>query len=545
MAGDGNGADALFAAIGGTPQRLLVGDPATVTASQVKRLMQYWIVRQREALRHYMAMPSAEPFHASRATWRLIDGSNRAGKTLTACAEVSRAVTGQDPYGKYPKENGRVLVVGKDGDHLANPLYEKMFRPGAFWMIPDSETGMWRAIRPNPADPVNLAPEDLARRKEWIPAPPLVPQRFIREIAWENKAKRIPRMIRLTTGWEMLWRSSIGDPPQGILLDLAWFDEEILNSTFYSETCARLVDRAGVGIWSATPQAATPQLWELRQRADRDDPSVLATTLLVADNPYLPPEAKDEFYKSLNEQERDVRWFGRYAILGKRIYGAYDVMGPHGYEPKDIPEDWTRYIILDPGRMHCGTLFGAIDPEERHVWIYDGFDLRNADAAAWANAVAERQGDMRFEAAICDQRMGRQHRPGETQTVAELYYTALIAAGVTPRLEGGLAGFFAGSDDVSAREEQVLSWLRIRSSGIAIGTPRLQVARGVLPELDNQIKAAHYLNETRRAKLHEDLLVCLEYFAAFNPYYQPPERVTPKEDPVWTLFQKRKKARRT
>lgn len=485
-------------------------------------------------------MSPAEPFHASRATWRVVDGSNRAGKTICAATEVARAVTGQDPYGKYPKENGRCLIVGKDGDHLANPLYEKLFRPGPFFLVPDRATKLWRGLQHDPDDTTALARDDLDRRTEWVPAPPLIPARFVREIAWENKAKRIPRLVRLTTGWEILFRSSNGDPPQGILLNLAWFDEEILNATFFSETCARLVDRAGVGIWSATPQAATPQLWDLRQRADRGDSSVMAVTLLVADNPYLPPDAKAEFYKSLNEQERDVRWHGRYAILGKRIYMVYDPMGAHGYEPFTIPEDWTRYLILDPGRTHCGTLFGAVDPEEKHVWIYDGFDLRNADAQTWAQWVFERQGTMRFEAAICDQRMGRQHRPGEHQTVAELYYNALVVAGVKPRLEGSLSGFFAGSDDVSAREEQLLSWLRVRSSGITVGTPKLQVSRGVLPELDGQIRSAYYVSDSKRAKLPEDLLVCLEYFAGFGPYYQPPERVEPEEDPVWTLFQKRK-----
>ena len=520
-----------------------VVDSDSVAHAEANRLARQMLLRQREALNHYQAMPSGQEAHECRAPWRIVDGSNRSGKTLWGAIEVARAATGRDPYNKYPARNGRALIVGKDGDHLADPLYRKLFDPGAFILIPDLETRLWRNLRVSAEDPTTLDPQDLERKAEWRPAPPLIPSRFITDIAWDDRKRRVPRIIRLTTGWELFFRSSMGDPPQGIMLDLAWLDEEVENFNFYPEICARLVDRNGVGFWTATPQAATPQLWKLRQRADEGDPLVRGFTLLVKDNPYLPPDAKQQLYDSLSEEEREARWYGRYALKGGLVYRMYSPMGVHGCEPFQIPSDWTRYVVVDPGRQHCGTLFAAVDPDEKHVWIHDGFDLRNGDAQGWAAAVAERQGRIRFEAMIIDGSMGTQHGSGQDRCVAELYWDALIAAGVKPRLQGGLSGFFAGTRDVAAREETLLNWLGVRGSGIFSGTSKLKVFRGLLPELDSQVHMAHY-KAGKRAKIREDLLVCLEYLSHFNPYYQETEATTNSDvDPVWEAFQRRKAKR--
>ena len=420
-----------------------------------------------------------------------------------------------------------------------------------FPIVRDEHTNIWRAVRSSPGDHRVLDPYDAAYREKWKDGPPLIPSRMISRFSMEDRGKGIPRNMSLNTGWKSLWRSSKGDSPQGDHYHLGWIDEQIENEQFYLELVRGLVSvgepphHQPRGIWSATPQTTNPQLWELRETADAGSEGISAYKLLIDDNPFIPEEEKLVFYESLPEDEREVRYFGNYAFLGRRVYPGYNVMGAHGCEPFEIPPDWARYVCVDPGRQHCGTLFLAVDPEEAHVWIYDGFDLRNADATRWAAEVKRRQGDIRFESFVIDQQMGQQTRPGGAKNPAELYYDALVGEDVFPKTAGPMGGFFPGTNQISAREEAVLHWMSIRGSGPFSGTAKLQVFRGCIPELDRQVKIAHMDTKRadKRAKVPEDILVCMEYLAGFDPTYREPEVIEdPKALTVFDRYQEKKKA---
>lgn len=512
--------------------------------TQAKQVLLRLAKLKMEALQLYHPLPAVEPFHASMAKWRVLTGSNRSGKTNAGAIEYARCVGQSDPYEKYPK-TGNSLVVGLDGDHIAM-MFRKLNEPGAIMMIRDEHTKLWRGVRCDPGNPTELDPYDEAYREQWRPAPPLIPARIVRHIAWEDRAKGIPRSVQYTTGWKTLFRSSEGKAPQGDHYNFLWIDEEISNEAFYTEGCRGLVGLSESaqhmprGIWTATPQTSNIQYLDLLDAASTDTEHVAAFKLLITDNPYIPPDEKQAFYDTLTEEEREVRWYGNPAMIGRRIYPHFSPMSEHGEEPFDIPSDWTRFCVLDPGRKHCGTIFAAVDPDEKHVWIYDEFDLRNGDATRWAQQVFDRQGEMRFEAFVIDRRMGRQHPPGYPTTVAEYYHAALIAVGVQPRVAGPMYGFFPGSDDIAAREEAVLDWLRIRGSDQYIGTPKLKVLRGQLPLLETQIRRAQMdtKNTNKRKKGVEDVLVCLEYLAAFQPYYHTPDPITKSPgDLVFEKFQ--------
>jgi hypothetical protein len=82
-----------------------------------------------------------------------------------------------------------------------------------------------------------------------------------------------------------------------------------------------------------------------------------------------------------------------------------------------------------------------------------------------------------------------------------------------------------------------------------MGTPRLQVMRGRSAVLDGQIEVAQ--TDPRRPdkrykdrKQPEDVLAALEYLAAFDPRYRPPEK--PRGDigqRVYERFQEKKRRR--
>jgi len=516
--------------------------------NQLRNVLAILAKRKMEALFLYTAMAAVEPFHRSQAKFKLIDGSNQSGKTLAAAAEMAWVLCGCHPHGGWREHGGNGLFVGLDEDHLANPMCVKLFVPGAFSLIRDEHTRLWRAVRPDPANPTQLDPYDVAYKEQWRDAPPLIPPRLCdttKHVAWQDKAKGVPRIIKVpSTGWEVLCRSSKGDPDQGTQRDACWIDEQIENENFYYEFVRGSMRYGGRLIWSATPQTTNIQLLELRERAETGDENVHATKLLLDDNPFIPAEEKKAFFDSLSPEEREVRYHGNYAIQGRRIYPIYSPMGEHGCEPFPLPLDWTRYVVLDPGRQYCGTLFAAVDPDEKYVTIYDGFVLRNADAVRWAEKVRERQVGVRFEAFLCDSHAGKQHPMGAAKSVARQYFEALQGADVKPRQTGPMDGFFPGSGDVLGREEALLGWMHLRGAPPHTGTARLKVMRGVFPELDQQIKVAHYRqdNPDKRAHLREDALDCLEYLAHWNPPYQSPEKLDHDEGPdIWEAFKRRKK----
>lgn len=171
--------------------------------ARLTRLVAEYLSREQESLQLYEQLDHLALFHASPAPERVLRGSNRSGKTITAAVEFARAVTGVDPYDKYPKSDGRAFIVGKDEKHNSEVIYRKLFRPGAFFVIKDKVTGKDRAFRP-------WDPEDKARKDEARRADPLIPPRMIVDIAWENKKESCPSLVTLTNGWEIRFFSSKG-----------------------------------------------------------------------------------------------------------------------------------------------------------------------------------------------------------------------------------------------------------------------------------------------------------------------------------------------
>jgi len=106
--------------------------------------------------------------------------------------EDARAVTGQDPFNKYPKTDGILVVIGKDWRHIGMVAYPYLFKKGAFKIIKDEITKEWRAYRPS---------TDEARRKESMPAPPLIPHRMVKKLSWVLKSANYIQKAELHNGW--------------------------------------------------------------------------------------------------------------------------------------------------------------------------------------------------------------------------------------------------------------------------------------------------------------------------------------------------------
>lgn len=523
-----------------------------IRQARLRRIQRRIADLKMEAVRTYVALPAAQQFHASNAPIRIVDGSNQAGKTLAVLMELCLAVAGLDPHGKYPRSGGRAIVVGYKEKHLGDPLWRKLTREGEFKLIQDEQTKEWRSVRPDPANPRQLDPYDVAYCEKWRDAPPLLPPRLIKgRVAYAKKSQEIPAVFNTTTDWRVEFMSSFEAPPQGRQLHMAVFDEELYKSHIWlNEIAPRMCKEGGRVIWGATPQTGGIALWQQREKAESGNPYVHRTTLLIEDNPYISEEAKRIFYETLtDEQERAVRYHGEYALIGRQVYGTYDPMGIHGCEPFEIPDHWSRYGVVDPGTQALWCLFVAVDPEEAHLWVYDGFKIAKAERMQWAHEVKRRSLGRPFQAFLIDRQAGRQHTFGEPMSVAEQYWEALTEAGVVVREVAGddTAGFYPGTKDVRAREEALRSAMQLRGPGPHVGTAALQVFRGCVPELDAQIRMAATKEGTldKREKLQDEGgLECLEYMAAFRPTYHEPPTARPAQPSDQALHNFRRQAAR-
>ena len=398
-------------------------------------------------------------------------------------------------------------------------------------------TGQWRAYRPWDL-------EDVARVSQCRPSLPLIPKRFIKDIAWEDKKKGIPKQVTLTTGWIVKCYSSEGKPPNGYDIDLWWFDEEIIDNDWYPEMAARVADRVGRGIWSATPQAGTDALFELHERAEKHSAlpvhkrKVEEFVILLKDNPHIGEEEKLDLADSLSsEQDYRVRIEGDFAVNAAKVFPEFD-MRVHGVAYRDIPHTWTRFAVVDPGRQICAVLFAAVPPPAdktgcNRVHLYDELYLPDCDADKFGQAMQRACSNQQFHAFVIDRHGSRVTDTGSGRDVETQYMVALKKYKVRSATTGH--GFAWGSDDKQGGVLACRSMLRVREDG----TPQLAVLHDKLTNFEWEIKRFRNKRDANgnvtddpvdRGRVH--LMACFRYLAMHGPKYHAPRKAVTKTSPA-------------
>lgn len=506
--------------------------------------------RKLEALRLYRANPNQEAIHACKASEILVIGGNRSGKSLSTFVEDARCVTNQDPYGKYPKE-GILVVVGKDWKHIGLVCVPLLFRAGAFRIIKDEATGEWRAYDPT---------TDSHRRAETKPAPPLIPPRLIKSTSWVLKSANYMQYCKLHTGWEIHFFSSEGEPVQGFSCDRCHIDEDINNENWVPELQARLVDRKGVLTWSAMPHSTNNALLGLKERADASEAAMGEQSIIrqfklrMLDNPFLDGEEKKKSIERWAAQGEDVlrmRAEGDFITDSVLVYPNFD-MSIHGYDRSElpngqIPRDWTRFAVIDPGHAVTAVLFCAVPPDGSMWLCYDQLYLRQSNATVFGEKFAEKVRDWNFYAFLIDAHGGRLRDIGSGKLPVEQYTEQLVKRGVRSQVTG--SSFLAGCDDIIARCESTRTALHIRPEG----TPILRILRGSCPDLEREIKRyrkhTNYVSgvaivtDKPNTKGEVHLCQCLEYLCAYRPRYHAPPVRNGEPEPWWVKWQKDRKKR--
>ena len=525
--------------------------PKVTAATQVRlqALLAERASRRVEGLKLYEPLPPQLAFHQSTSRIRIVRGGNRSGKTLAAAAEVARAVTGTDPFGKYKEvTDGRCFCVGRDLDHIGEVMWRKLARAGQFKMVRDQGSGLWRAFRPWSA-------ADRGRAHEARGAPPLIPPRLIKEISWENKRAGIPALVRLTNGWEISFYSSLGTPPAGSDISLVWLDEEVVCQEWLPEMQARVIDRGGCILWSATPQAGTEQLYDLHEQAARcrfdPAPDVQEFLTVMADNPHIGEEEKRAFAAGLSEDEALVRVQGEFAVMTYRVYPEFSMLR-HGLDWREIPAGWTRYLAVDPGHRVAAVLFAAVPPPDlldpalgpQSLVLYDELYLREANAQSFAEALRQKTLGQQIYCMLVDPNMAVITDVGGGRSVGEQYAEALAAVGVRSVLSG--PSLLPGSDDVASGILAVKSLLRARADG----PPRLRVLRGALPNFEYEIARYHHkrvrgvVSDQPEQRQASHLLDCFRYLALLGPKWVRPRPALTRPKGARKAYLDKRKRRR-
>ena len=499
-------------------------------------------------------------FFTSRAYNRLLIGSNQSGKTLCGLVDLVWRIRGEHPFDKewnkrVRKQGVRALIYAREEKNICEIFGPKLIYQGELEMIPDADTGLYRLFEP-------WNPQDLARKDDVLPAPPMIPDDWLeggeRGVVWENKGKGVFSKIKFKPLFDQKKGSEImvltaganAQPLPGTQVDIIIFDEELFNAErFYWESVPRLVKRGGIFMWLATPQTGSMLLQDLYEKAKEDPPPQVggrrefeAFEIDTASNKFLSEDAKEMMKSALamNEEQYKIRWEGKFATESHRVFHEFTPLihdldlekhpdlfpGRPGF--RQIPADWTRYVGIDPGHSVAAALFAAVSPqgsawEEEHgptVVLYDEIYLRKASAKTFAQTMQDRCKFQVMQDFVIDAHGARLTDIGSGRNVLSQYMEQFEEHDVFCQRRRN--GFAWGSDDVAGRVSSARQMLRVRPE---FNTSVLRVVAGRLPSFRRELaRYTRQINsEGELLDLPDDvrcggrnhLMHCFQYLAAF------------------------------
>ena len=107
-----------------------------------------------------------------------------------------------------------------------------------------------------------------------------------------------------------------------------------------------------------------------------------------------------------------------------------------------VPEDWGRYVVLEPGYLITTTWLLGVSPDESQVRLYDHFRLQCCDVVKWVAAIVKCKNSSVFQAFIIDDSAGSHVPEGMSNRLCDLYWKELEQRHLLPVRTGPLGGFF-------------------------------------------------------------------------------------------------------
>lgn len=445
---------------------------------------------------------------------------------MAAQIELSRAVRGLDPKRRYPEKDGLAFVIGRKETHTARLWQGLSTRRRSLDMIPDEKTTLWRAFRP-------WYRNDVVRQALVRKAEPLIPDRIIKTISWANKAAGVPKKVCLVNGWEIEFFTGNSEPERSAAIDICHIDEELDSEEWFYELASRLMEKNGWLLWSAAAQSKCVTLWNLHMRAKAQEndekPLTQEFQLHAQNNRFLSEEGLENYKQKLSDNERvfGIRFDGEFAMHGMLVYPEFDEK-LHGCAWFPIPDEWTRYVFVDPGRQVCAALFFAVPNPEKddHIYLYDELYLKNCSAELFGQEMKKKCAGQEFEAFVIDLHGGGVHEMGSGVRVMDQFAKRLQEHGVKSRRTGH--NFHVGNDDVDGGVLAVRSWLAVRP---VQKTPALRVFTEKCPAFVWEIKRYPYhvnadgtVTDKVDNRRNNHAMDCLRYGALYKMRHERHEK---------------------
>ena len=275
----------------------------------------------------YIPHPKQEIFHKSISRKKLYIGGNRSGKTTGAVVEDIYWLRGSHPHRKIPDGQIRGRVVGVD------------FLQGVKKIL-------------------------LPEFSRWCPPS------LLKNGSWEDSYNKEERTLYCEGGnfVEFMSYDQETEKFAGTSRSFVHYDEEPPHAIF-NECNARLIDTQGSWWISMTPVDGMTWVYDtiyLPATSGRDN-TILVIEADMLDNPYITPEAAEDYLSGLDPDERKAREHGKFVQLGGLVYKLFN-KDIHVI-PSMVPDKmWEWYISLDHGFNNpTAVLWHAVSPENQVI----------------------------------------------------------------------------------------------------------------------------------------------------------------------------------
>jgi len=422
--------------------------------------------------------PKQVNFHKSNAKTRLYIGGNRSGKTTSGVAEDIYYLRGDHPYTRVPSAPVRGRAVCVDFTYGINQILIPMFQQ----MLPPS---------------------------------------LLRNGSWYDSYSAEFKLLTLQNGstLEFMTYEQKTEQFAGTSRHFTHFDEEPPKH-IYNECLARLIDTNGPNWITMTPVEGMTWIYDgiYLPGLEGKDKGVYVIEVEMLDNPYISPQAAEDYLKNLDEDEREAREHGHFVQLGGLVYKKFhkDLHVVPSFIP---PKEWEWYASMDHGYANPTAWLWHAVARDGTVVTFDEHYAAELTVKEHAHIVNEKNKAFKR---IPDYIIGdpaTQQRQGVTGTSIAAEY-ALNGVYITP-----------GNNDVTTGVNQVNSYLGINP---ATNKPYWQITENC-PNLINELPRQRWQRwaskksqeeNNPREKIHkknDHASDSARYFFSFMPDLRPEE----------------------
>lgn len=124
---------------------------------------------------------------------------------------------------------------------------------------------------------------------------------------------------------------------------------------------------------------------------------VFVTTVDISENPHISQEAKDDFLRGLDPEEREAREKGRFMHLMGRIYKSFDrathVLDDDRWKTVVGESEWQHWpsgVVIDPhDEKPFAIAWFVVTPRNEIIWIHEWPDFDFYSVKGWGWGVPE------------------------------------------------------------------------------------------------------------------------------------------------------------